>query len=71
MDVHRLVLLFGYKFSPRVSFITEIELEHVSEVYVESAFLNYKVNDWLSLRGGADPNGHCKSIPQPSCVSWC
>jgi hypothetical protein len=52
LDVHRLVLLFGYKFSPRVSFITEIEVEHVSEVFVEQAFLNYKVNDWLNLRGG-------------------
>jgi len=52
LDVHRLVLLFGYKFSPRVQFITEIEIEHVSEVFVEQAFLNYKAKDWLNLRGG-------------------
>jgi hypothetical protein len=52
LDVHRLVLLFGYKFSPRIQFITEIELEHVSEVYVEQAFLEYKVKDWLKFRGG-------------------
>lgn len=42
MDVHRMVLLFGYKFDERTSFITEIELEHVSEIYVEQAFLNYR-----------------------------
>lgn len=52
MDVHRLVLLFGYNFNSRVSFITEVEIEHVKEVYVEQAFLNYKIRPWLNLRGG-------------------
>lgn len=52
LDVHRLVLLFGYKFSENVHFITEIEYEHVSEVYIEQAFLNYRVNDYVNLRGG-------------------
>ena len=32
LDVHRLVILFGYKFSDKVSFLTEIEFEHVKEV---------------------------------------
>lgn len=52
LDVHRLVLLFGYKFSDRVQFITEIEMEHVNELYVEQAFLEYKLKDWLRFRGG-------------------
>jgi len=52
LDVHRLVLLFGYKFNERTNFVTEIEFEHVNEVYVEQAFLNYKINDWLNFRGG-------------------
>lgn len=52
LDVHRLVLLFGYKFNRKVQFITEIELEHVSEVYVEQAFLEYKLREWLKFRGG-------------------
>ena len=43
LDVHRLVLLFGYKFNDKVSFLTEIEYEHVQEVYVEQAFLKYKL----------------------------
>ena len=52
IDVQRLVLLFAYKFDDRVSFVTEIEFEHVKEVYVEQAFLNYALNENLNLRGG-------------------
>lgn len=52
LDVHRMVLLFGYKFNERTNFVTEIEFEHVNEAYVEQAFLNYKINKWLSFRGG-------------------
>jgi len=37
LDVHRLVMLFGYKFNSRTNFITEIEFEHIKEVYVEQA----------------------------------
>jgi len=52
LDVHRLVLLFGYKFNEKVSFLTEVELEHVKEVYVEQAYLKYKLNDNTNLLGG-------------------
>ncbi len=52
LDVHRLVLLFGYRFSRRFQFISEIEYEHVKEVFVEQAFLQYKVNSFLNIRGG-------------------
>lgn len=52
LDVHRLVLLFGYRFNERTNFVTEIELEHVVEVYVEQAFLNYEILPWLNFRGG-------------------
>ena len=52
MDVHRLVILLGYKFSDKVQFVTEIEYEHVKEVYVEQAFLNYSVSDDFNVRGG-------------------
>ncbi len=52
IDIQRLVMLFAYKFDDRVSFVTEIEFEHVKEVYVEQAFLNYALNDNLNLRGG-------------------
>ncbi|MDC8006352.1 hypothetical protein POV27_20020 [Aureisphaera galaxeae] len=52
LDVQRLVLLFGYKFDEKTQFVTEIELEHVEEVFVEQAFVNYAVGDNVSLRGG-------------------
>lgn len=52
LDVQRLVLLFGYKFSDKVQFVTEVEFEHVEEVYVEQAFLQYSLSDRVNLRGG-------------------
>ena len=52
LDVQRLVILFAYKFDDRVSFFAEIEFEHVKEVYVEQAFLNYGVSDNFSIKGG-------------------
>ncbi len=52
LDVHRMVLLFGYRFNDRLNFVTEIELEHVVEIYVEQAFLNYSINTYVQVRGG-------------------
>jgi len=52
LDVQRLVLLLGYNFSEKVQFVTEIEIEHVQEVFVEQAFVNYSVGDNISVRGG-------------------
>ena len=50
IDIQRLVLLFGYKFDERVQFVTEIEFEHVKEVYVEQAFVNYNLTQGLRTR---------------------
>jgi len=52
IDVQRLVMLFGYKFDERVQFVTEIEFEHVKEVYIEQAFINYSISPKLNLRAG-------------------
>jgi hypothetical protein len=52
LDVHRFIMFLGYKFSERVQFVTEIEYEHVKELFVEQAFLSYNVNDNLNIRGG-------------------
>ena len=52
LDVHRLVMLFGYHFNKKTSLITEIEYEHVEEVYIEQAFLDYRMNQKMTLRGG-------------------
>ncbi|WP_372755839.1 hypothetical protein [Mariniflexile sp.] len=52
LDVQRLVLLFGYQFNEKTQFVTEVEFEHVYEVYIEQAFVNYNIAPNVSLRGG-------------------
>lgn len=52
LDVHRLVLLFGYRFDQKTSFVTEVEFEHVKEVFVEQAFMNYRINKSFNFRAG-------------------
>ncbi|MDF1575329.1 MAG: hypothetical protein P1P86_09085 [Bacteroidales bacterium] len=68
MDVHRLVLMFGYKFSGKTQFITEIEFEHVKEAFVEQAFLQHEILPWLKLRGGLMlvPMGIINEYHEPS-----
>ena len=52
LDVQRLGILLGYRFNDKAQFVTEIEFEHVEEVFVEQAFVNYNVGNNVSLRGG-------------------
>ncbi|MEE2700445.1 MAG: porin [Bacteroidota bacterium] len=52
LDVHRLVTFLGYNFNEKVSFVSEIEYEHVVEVYVEQAFLSYRLKDNMSVQAG-------------------
>ncbi|PLX08085.1 MAG: hypothetical protein C0598_12530 [Marinilabiliales bacterium] len=52
LDVHRLVMLFGYRFTKKLQFVTEIEFEHVKEVYIEQAFINYSFNNYINFRAG-------------------
>ena len=52
MDVHRLITFFGYKFSEKTFFVTEIEMEHVKEIYVEQAFIQHNINSFLNFRAG-------------------
>lgn len=68
LDVHRMVLMFGYKFNQKVQFISEVEFEHVKEVYVEQAFLQYEITPWLKFRGGLMliPMGIINEYHEPS-----
>lgn len=68
LDVHRIVMLLGYNFNEKTQFITELEFEHVKEVYVEQAFLQYKLNKWLNFRGGLMlvPMGIINEYHEPS-----
>ncbi|MCP4311819.1 MAG: hypothetical protein GY790_11185 [Bacteroidetes bacterium] len=68
LDVHRLVLLFRYKFSDKTQFVTELEFEHVKEVFVEQAFLQHEITPWLKFRGGLMlvPMGIINEYHEPS-----
>ena len=52
LDVHRVIMMLGYQFNDKVQFVSELEFEHVSEVYVEQAFLQYQLNKSIGIRGG-------------------
>ncbi|WP_439184308.1 hypothetical protein [Carboxylicivirga taeanensis] len=52
LDVHRIVMLLGYNFSEKTQFVSELEFEHVSEVYVEQAFIQHKLSNAFQFRGG-------------------
>jgi len=68
LDVHRMVLMFGYKFNKKTQFISEVEFEHVKEVFVEQAFLQYEITPWLKFRGGLMliPMGIINEFHEPS-----
>lgn len=52
LDVHRFIMLMGYRFSAKTRFLSEIEFEHVEEVYIEQAFLQHQLTNSMYLRAG-------------------
>lgn len=53
IDMLRAILYTGYRFNDRFLFNSEIEFEHGGdEVAVEFAYLDFRVNSHLSIRGG-------------------
>lgn len=52
LDVHRMVLLLGYDFSPKTKLFAELEFEHVKEVYVEQIYLSHSVSKYVNVVGG-------------------
>ncbi len=52
LDILRAVLYAGYRFNDKFVFNSEIEVEHGNEIFVEFAYVDYLINDNLSLRGG-------------------
>jgi hypothetical protein len=59
LDFHRFVLLFTHRFSDRVRFISELELEHVlvgedatGELELEQAFIDFLYTRSLNFRAG-------------------
>lgn len=59
IDFHRFVMFLGHSFSDRVSFFSELEVEHSlagegapGEVEVEQAYVDFLLTDSLSLKTG-------------------
>ena len=58
-DLRRFVLGFGHRFNDRLSFNSEVEIEHAvasssdqGEVEIEQAYVNYQFSDALNAKGG-------------------
>ena len=58
-DLRRFVFGFGHNFNDKLSFQSEVEIEHgvasaedKGEVEIEQAYLNYRVNEALNFKGG-------------------
>lgn len=78
VDTQRVVLYFGYKFTDRIIFNSEIEFEHAStgenvqgdqgEVSVEFALLDFLLVQELNLRGGLllAPFGIINEVHEPT-----
>ena len=67
-DLHRVILFMGYKFNNKLQFFSEIEFEHVKEVYVEQAYLNYSFNSALNFKTGVIliPMGYVNEFHEPT-----
>jgi len=67
-DLSRAVLYFGYKFSDKWVFNSEIEFEHADETFVEFAYLDYLHQDSLNFRGGLvlSPMGLVNELHEPT-----
>ena len=51
-DYLRAILYAGYRFSDKLLFNSEIEVEHAKEIFVEFAYIDYQATDNFGLRGG-------------------
>jgi hypothetical protein len=71
VDVHRVILYAGYRFNDKWVLNTEIEFEHVKEVYVEFAYLDYEATDFMGARAGLllVPMGISNELHEPTTYS--
>lgn len=67
-DLHRIILYTGYKFDEKWVFNAEIEFEHVKELAVEFAYIDYLATEWLSVRAGhvLVPMGLINELHEPT-----
>ncbi|MEX0890720.1 MAG: hypothetical protein WEB88_01030 [Gemmatimonadota bacterium] len=67
VDALRAILYVGYKFNDRLLFNSEIEIEHVDEIFLEFAYVDYLLNDHVGLRTGLllAPMGIVNELHEP------
>ncbi|MGK0367694.1 MAG: hypothetical protein ACI9QD_000832 [Thermoproteota archaeon] len=67
-EVLRQIIYLGYKFNSKWILNTEIEIEHVSEIFAEFAYLDYLHSDKLSFRVGLMlvPMGFINELHEPT-----
>ena len=68
VDLHRVIMYMGFKFNDKLQFFSETEFEHVKEVYVEQAFMNYSHNSLLNIKAGIIliPMGYVNEFHEPT-----
>ncbi|MDF1562868.1 MAG: hypothetical protein P1V51_07480 [Deltaproteobacteria bacterium] len=67
-DFYRNILYAGYKFDDRFVLNTEIEIEHISEVFLEFAYLDFLWRPELNVRAGLllVPMGIINELHEPT-----
>jgi hypothetical protein len=66
-DALRVIVYVGYKFNDRLLFNSEIEVEHADEIFLEFAYLDYRVTDAFGVRAGTllAPLGMVNELHEP------
>ncbi len=74
-DLHRVILFLGHRFSDRITFFSELEVEHAQagegksggEVAMEQAYLNFAMTDYLAINTGVllTPVGILNEVHEP------
>jgi len=67
-DLHRMILYVGYRFNSKLQFFSEIEIEHIKQISIEQAFLNYKFNSAVNFKAGVllIPMGYVNEFHEPT-----
>lgn len=67
-DNKRFILYVGYEFSKEWKLVSEIEVEHANEIYMEQAYLEHALTDSMDLRIGTllIPMGHLNLLHEPT-----
>lgn len=52
VDFRRFVLYFGYQFTPWLKLYSEVEVEHVNEIFLEFAYLEFSIKKYANIRLG-------------------